>query len=40
MKIVYDDNVIMMNSIEVDEYDGDGNDNDGNADNDSDHYTS
>ena len=40
MKILYDDNVIMMNSIEVDEYDGDGNDNDGNADNDSDHYTS
>ena len=40
MKILYDDNVIMMSSIEVDEYDGDGNDNDGNADNDSDHYTS
>ena len=39
MIILYDDNVIMMNSIEVDEYDGDGNDNDGNADNDGDHYT-
>ena len=40
MIILYDDSVIMMNSIEVDEYDGDGNDNDGNADNDGDHYTS